>query len=846
MTPSSEDRARDRPSDRASVGGIAVHVPWLDGAGRVAVHLPCRHCGYDLRTIGMDAACPECGRSLDASLDPDRLLLADPRRLRRIALAAGWLGPLAVLVPIVDLVLLGNLDWARQDWFLVLVAMATGHVGLAALAGVVQLAGVRRDEVRAAGGTVTAGDVRRGLAALGFLGPPAAYVTTRVLLIDDPSAMSSPPAGTWLLVVGLLFAHVLALVAVQWRLAALLRREPGSVVLSRVLEWSGVATALVSLVPAAFWLVVLIGQQDPDRVTGAGTVLLLVLPLAFVAWQGALLFGVVTTIVSAVQLARVGRRGRAMVDGGAPPPPDPADAPPGPRAAARPPAHPRTRDGTPLPCLACGHLLGGPDPDTLPGRCPECGSTVDRRGPDVEEAALVGTPAARLRFGRFGVRFLVAGFALQLAAVVFLYGGIAIRPGAAAWASQAFLLSELGGALLLAAGHWLLGGVRRRHGAVLMTRGDDWARLAAVGWLGPWLRRGLVQLVPQAGTVGAIELSPVLALAALAWLAVAHARAADVGPLARRAVFWLAILLPSVRFVRWLVFAVTLANPALQRTPPAWFTLPASAATTALLVAALVVAVRGGARFATIEGRRRSWEAAGLAARDPLRPVVPFAAFGAALLALTATWVGHDAFGPGGRSIGAVPLLVGTAALAAWWQIAVLDPAGSRGAGVRHRAAPAAAWTIAVVPGLVGVFAPYRLVEAGVAETLAIGPAAGCFLLVLDRRRRLAARIAAGDERPVASRVRTGLDLLLAACVLMPLLLLVDPSRSGVFGPSFAAPSWHFGIRSSNAVLAIGLLATTAAAIGIADRTLRDARPPGGRRHAATVLGATRGADPSP
>lgn len=52
--------------------------------GRIEVNLPCVKCGYTLRGLPVDGACPECGMEISRSLDGDRLAAADPQWLRTI------------------------------------------------------------------------------------------------------------------------------------------------------------------------------------------------------------------------------------------------------------------------------------------------------------------------------------------------------------------------------------------------------------------------------------------------------------------------------------------------------------------------------------------------------------------------------------------------------------------------------------------------------------------------------------------------------------------------------------------------------------------------------------------
>ncbi len=60
----------------------------MDGEGRVAESFACRGCGYDLRGLTSDAACPECSRPVGGSIRGDELRFCQAAWLRRLALGA--------------------------------------------------------------------------------------------------------------------------------------------------------------------------------------------------------------------------------------------------------------------------------------------------------------------------------------------------------------------------------------------------------------------------------------------------------------------------------------------------------------------------------------------------------------------------------------------------------------------------------------------------------------------------------------------------------------------------------------------------------------------------------------
>jgi hypothetical protein len=50
----------------------------LDASGAVGIDLPCRKCGYNLRSLGGSGRCPECGSAVGLSVQGDFLRYSDP------------------------------------------------------------------------------------------------------------------------------------------------------------------------------------------------------------------------------------------------------------------------------------------------------------------------------------------------------------------------------------------------------------------------------------------------------------------------------------------------------------------------------------------------------------------------------------------------------------------------------------------------------------------------------------------------------------------------------------------------------------------------------------------------
>lgn len=80
----------------------------LDEAGRVRLDLRCRSCGYNLRTLARDDACPECARRADESLRDDLLIFSDRVWLLRVRRGV-LLVPITAIAMIVLVVLSGLL-----------------------------------------------------------------------------------------------------------------------------------------------------------------------------------------------------------------------------------------------------------------------------------------------------------------------------------------------------------------------------------------------------------------------------------------------------------------------------------------------------------------------------------------------------------------------------------------------------------------------------------------------------------------------------------------------------------------------------------------------------------------
>lgn len=72
-------------------GSIPASVVPLDAAGRINVDLPCKRCGYNLRTMMPDGRCPECATAVGQALHGDYLKFADPAWVQKLASGINWI-----------------------------------------------------------------------------------------------------------------------------------------------------------------------------------------------------------------------------------------------------------------------------------------------------------------------------------------------------------------------------------------------------------------------------------------------------------------------------------------------------------------------------------------------------------------------------------------------------------------------------------------------------------------------------------------------------------------------------------------------------------------------------------
>lgn len=73
------------------VVGRAILPIRTDAQGCIDEDVPCRRCGYNLRSLVLDGRCPECGTAVGRSLHGDLLRFSDPAWVQSLASGMNWI-----------------------------------------------------------------------------------------------------------------------------------------------------------------------------------------------------------------------------------------------------------------------------------------------------------------------------------------------------------------------------------------------------------------------------------------------------------------------------------------------------------------------------------------------------------------------------------------------------------------------------------------------------------------------------------------------------------------------------------------------------------------------------------
>lgn len=117
----------------------------LDAAGRLLDEIACRSCGYNLRGLPVDGACPECLTAIGRSVHGDLLQYCDPKWVERLAFGAR-LYVISILIGILFGLMVGVIFGAIavatrtvSAWAIALVTVIYGAIMIVKLIAVWQM-----------------------------------------------------------------------------------------------------------------------------------------------------------------------------------------------------------------------------------------------------------------------------------------------------------------------------------------------------------------------------------------------------------------------------------------------------------------------------------------------------------------------------------------------------------------------------------------------------------------------------------------------------------------------------------------------------------------------------------
>ena len=236
----------------------------VDEQGRLIEDVPCRRCGYNLRSLPADGKCPECGSAVAISIHGFYLRFAPPEWVRRLALGAkllvtaavtavgGWVVMLAIVFAIA--IMLGPTATGPSSTFSTVLSVSL--IGCSILIAGLLIAGIilmtTRDPAEA--GKPERFGARR-LARLCLWPMPVAMVGGGAMSALGPSAMTWPLSwlivALWIVIgVTSVISYLIMPAAVLRLLMGLMKRapRPGLVTFAKIEFWAYLVVSTLGVI----------------------------------------------------------------------------------------------------------------------------------------------------------------------------------------------------------------------------------------------------------------------------------------------------------------------------------------------------------------------------------------------------------------------------------------------------------------------------------------------------------------------------------------------------------------------------------------------------------------------
>ena len=248
----------------------------VDEQGRLIEDVPCRRCGYNLRSLPADGKCPECGSAVAISIHGFYLRFAPPAWVRRVALGAkllvgaavtailGWIIMIAVGIAVtVPLSPLGTGPLS--------IVLGVSMIGLSILIVGLIIAGIilmtARDPAEA--GKPERFGARR-LARLCLWPMPVAMVGGGAMSALGPSAMTWPLSwlivALWIVIgVTSVISYLIMPATVLRLLMGLMKRapRPGLVTFAKIEFWAYLVVSTLGMIGYAASIVLILTLAAP-------------------------------------------------------------------------------------------------------------------------------------------------------------------------------------------------------------------------------------------------------------------------------------------------------------------------------------------------------------------------------------------------------------------------------------------------------------------------------------------------------------------------------------------------------------------------------------------------------